>query len=229
MPADMPDTVPTVDHRNGLVPEIFELRARARLANVADRQTFDANQTPARGDHDLNADNDLSDLHKTPRAAAVLVPIVPRREGLQALLTLRAAHLPTHAGQIAFPGGKVEHSDNGPLEAALREAEEEVGLARSFVEPLGYLDSYQTGSGFRILPVVAMVQPQHELRIDPSEVDEAFEVPLAFLMDPSNHQRHSTEWNGATRHYYAMPWRNRYIWGATAGILRNLQEKLFPS
>lgn len=212
----------------GLDAEDFSTHARVQLADTPAAQIFNSTEAPARGDHDLNTDDDLSELHESPRAAAVLVPIVPRLDGLQVLLTLRAAHLSAHAGQIAFPGGKVEQDDDGPLETALREAEEEVGLARTHVTPLGYLHSYQTGSGFRILPVVAMVHPAHALKIDPSEVDEAFEVPLDFLMDPANHQRHSTEWNGATRHYYAMPWRNRYIWGATAGILRNLQETLFP-
>lgn len=206
----------------------FRKLVTQHLARVPESAVFDATVRPRRGDHDLNADNDLADLHQTPRAASVLVPIVPRPDGLQALLTLRSAHLPTHAGQIAFPGGKMEPQDESPLQTALREAEEEVGLAASCVEPLGYLDSYQTGTGFRILPVVALVEAEHTLTLDPSEVDDAFEVPLAFLMDPANHQRHSREWNGATRHYYAMPWQDRYIWGATAGILRNLQETVFP-
>jgi len=206
----------------------FSAHARAQLDAQPGTSVFDPGARPARGDHELNADNDLADLHTNPRAAAVLVPIVPRQTGLQVLLTLRSAHLPNHAGQIAFPGGKMEPFDGTPLETALRESEEEVGLDRSLVSLLGYLDSYQTGTGFRIQPVVAIVEPTLRLTLDPSEVDDAFEVPMDFLMDPANHQRHATEWKGATRHYYAMPWNERYIWGATAGILRNLQETLFP-
>src|ERR1700755_2075832 len=136
------------------------------------------------------------------------------------LLTDRAAHLHAHAGQISFPGGKIDPTDATPLDAALREAWEEIGLGREFVDPIGYLDLYGTSFGFRILPTVARVKPGFELHINASEVDDAFEVPLAFLMDPANHQTHSKEFRGIERSYYAMPYQERYIWGATAGILR---------
>jgi 8-oxo-dGTP pyrophosphatase MutT (NUDIX family) len=142
------------------------------------------------------------------------------------LLTKRAEHLNDHAGQISFPGGKIDPTDASPLDAALREAEEEVGLYRSFVEPIGYLDLYATGFGFRILPTVARVKPGFTLTINENEVESAFEVPLAFLMDPANHQLHSKEFRGMERSYYAMPFAERYIWGATAGILRVLYERI---
>jgi len=145
------------------------------------------------------------------------------------LLTKRAGHLADHAGQIAFPGGKIDATDASPLDAALREAWEEVGLERTFIDPIGYLDLYGTGFGFRILPTVARVQPGFSLDINRSEVDDAFEVPLAFLMDPANHQLHSKEFRGMERTYYAMPYAERYIWGATAGILRILYERICQS
>ncbi|MGI9406294.1 MAG: CoA pyrophosphatase [Hyphomicrobiaceae bacterium] len=210
-----------------MTAEHFGDHARRILGQEPHGRALDPATPPVRGDHDLNANVDVPDLDEPIRPAAVLVPIVPRGGGLQVLLTLRAAHLPTHAGQVAFPGGEVEPHDPSALETALREAEEEIGLVRDCITPLGYLDSYQTGTGFRVLPVVALVEPGFSLVIDPSEVADTFEVPLAFLMDPANHQRHSIEWKGATRYYYAMPWEDRYIWGATAGILRNLQETLF--
>jgi 8-oxo-dGTP pyrophosphatase MutT (NUDIX family) len=144
-----------------------------------------------------------------------------------ALLTLRTPDLKSHSGQIAFPGGKIDPADASPLDAALREAEEEIGLDRKFVDPIGYLDLYLTFSGFRILPAVARVDPDYQLTINPAEVVEAFEVPMEFLMQPDNHKRHSRIWKeGIERHYYAMPFGERYIWGITAGILRNLYERV---
>jgi 8-oxo-dGTP pyrophosphatase MutT (NUDIX family) len=160
------------------------------------------------------------------RPAAVLIPVVDHAQPT-VLLTQRAAHLHDHAGQISFPGGKIDAADASPLDAALREAWEEIGLGREFIDPLGYLDLYGTGFGFRILPTVARVRPGFELRISEAEVDDAFEVPLAFLMDPANHQRHSKEFRGVERTYYAMPFAERYIWGATAGILRVLYERIY--
>jgi 8-oxo-dGTP pyrophosphatase MutT (NUDIX family) len=154
-----------------------------------------------------------------------LIPVVDHPQPT-VLLTQRSAHLNDHAGQIAFPGGKIDATDASPLDAALREAEEEVGLKREFIEPIGYLDLYATGFGFRILPTVARVKPGFRLSINRGEVDDAFEVPLAFLMDPANHQLHSKEFRGMERLYYAMPFAERYIWGATAGILRVLYERI---
>jgi 8-oxo-dGTP pyrophosphatase MutT (NUDIX family) len=159
------------------------------------------------------------------RPAAVLIAVVEHPRPT-VLLTQRAAHLNDHAGQIAFPGGKIDATDASPLDAALREAEEEIGLDRSFVEPIGYLDLYGTSFGFRILPTVARVRPGFQLQINTAEVDDAFEVPLAFLMNPANHQLHSKEFRGVERAFYAMPFEERYIWGATAGILRVLYERI---
>ncbi len=180
-----------------------------------------------RGDHDLNPDTaDEMSGSGTVVAAAVLVPIVARATGLMMLLTQRTADLASHAGQVAFPGGKVDPEDAGPLAAALREAEEEIGLERRFVEPLGFLDGYQTGTGFRIAPAVALVSEGFTLRLNAGEVAGAFEVPLAFLLDPANHQTQSREWRGKLRTFYAMPYGDHYIWGATAGMIRNLYERL---
>ena len=159
------------------------------------------------------------------RPAAVLIPVVDHLQPT-VLLTQRAPHLTDHAGQISFPGGKIDVTDASPLATALREAEEEIGLSREFVDPIGYLDLYGTSFGFRILPTVARVRPGFSLHINKSEVDDAFEVPLAFLMDPANHQVHSREFRGMERSYYAMPFAERYIWGATAGILRLLYERI---
>jgi 8-oxo-dGTP pyrophosphatase MutT (NUDIX family) len=156
----------------------------------------------------------------------VLIPVIAR-ERLTVLLTQRTEALQTHAGQIAFPGGKIENSDASATDAALREAWEEIGLDRSFVEPLGHLDSYRTGTGFMVTPVVAVVQPDFSITPDASEVADVFEVPLSFLMDEANHQKHSREWRGRQRFYYAMPYQGRYIWGATAAMLKNMHERLF--
>jgi 8-oxo-dGTP pyrophosphatase MutT (NUDIX family) len=160
------------------------------------------------------------------RPAAVLVPVVDHPEP-SVLLTLRTSDLPSHGGQVAFPGGKIDAADASPVAAALREAQEEVGLLPELIEPIGYLDLYLTFTGFRILPVVARVIPNYELKINASEVADAFEVPLAFVMDKANHARKSRDWKGVTRHYYEMPFGERYIWGVTAGILRNLYEKVY--
>ena len=160
-----------------------------------------------------------------PRPAAVLVPIVLRAD-LTVLLTQRAHDMPSHPGQISFPGGKLEECDATPVDCALREAQEEIGLPPANVEPLGFLDSYRTGTGFQISPVVGLVRPEFEPVLEEREVLEVFEVPLAFLMNPANHQRASREWRGRQRFFYAMPYQGRYIWGATAGILKNLHERL---
>jgi 8-oxo-dGTP pyrophosphatase MutT (NUDIX family) len=159
-------------------------------------------------------------------AAAVLFPIILRERGNTVLLTQRTAHLKDHAGQISFPGGRVEESDQSSLHTALRETEEEVGLARQYIDPIGYLPEYRTGTGFRVTPVVALVRPPFDLQIDPFEVAEAFEVPLDFLLDPANHQRHSIHYQGVLRHYFAIQYGDYFIWGATAGMIRSLTERL---
>ncbi len=160
------------------------------------------------------------------RRAAVLVPLVDHAEGLTVLLTQRSEHLADHAGQISFPGGRIEDTDPDPERAALREAWEEVGLDAARVELVGRLDRYETTSGFEIVPVVGLVRPPLDLRPDPLEVAEAFEVPLAFLIDPANCERRSREVRGVVRSYYAMPYRGWTIWGATAGMLVNLAQVL---
>lgn len=159
--------------------------------------------------------------------AAVLVPLVQRKTGMTVLLTRRTAHLRDHAGQISFPGGRREDKDASPVMTALREAQEEVGLVAAQVEVLGLLPEYCTGTGFCITPVVALVNPPLNLKLDDFEVAEAFEAPLGFLLDSNNHQRHKVEYQGALREYYAMPWNGYYIWGATAGMLVSLQRFLF--
>jgi 8-oxo-dGTP pyrophosphatase MutT (NUDIX family) len=178
-------------------------------------------------DDDLNPGARIIPAGVTPRAAAVLVPVVPRDAGLSLLLTQRTAHLASHAGQVAFPGGKIDAADADPIAAALRETEEETGIARSFVEPLGYLDTYLTGTSYRVTPVVGLLRPGFTVTPHVGEVADVFEVPLAFLMDPGNHQRHSREWQGKIRFYYAMPYGERYIWGATAGMIRNLYARVY--
>ncbi len=173
---------------------------------------------------------------RPPADAAVLVPLVLHDDGLSVLLTQRTAHLPTHAGQIAFPGGKVDTRDSSVSAAALRETEEEVGLHPRHVEVIGHLPVYTTGSGFHVTPVVALVHPPFNLDPNPGEVDAVFEVPLAFLMDPANHRRHALEWQGNHRQWFSMPYPEmrpgtsdpveRFIWGATAGMLRNFYRFL---
>jgi 8-oxo-dGTP pyrophosphatase MutT (NUDIX family) len=211
--------------RSGLNATTLRGLAQARLGRSLGLD--DLARPPGRGrsDYDLSGDAADAALVARARAAAVLLPIVDRPGGLSMLLTLRAADLRAHSGQVAFPGGKIDAGET-PLEAALREAREEIGLEARFVEPLGWLDPYLTGTGFRIAPLVALVDPSFALAVNKAEVDEVFETPLAFLMDAANHRLEEREWRGRLRKYYAMPYQGRYIWGATAGILRNLHEKL---
>ncbi len=205
--------------------EFFD-RARARLRFDIPAGLTDPDLIPASGDQGTDRMLEILAREQPIRPAAVLVPVVDHPQPT-VLLTQRSAHLNEHAGQISFPGGKIDATDASPLETALREAQEEIGLGREFIDPIGYLDLYGTSFGFRILPTVARVTPGFKLHINHSEVDDAFEVPLAFLMNPANHQLHSKEFRGMERSYYAMPYGERYIWGATAGILRVLYERIY--
>ncbi len=201
-----------------------EVRDRLARSVAGQRASDPAAIAAMRGDHSLGAGGAPPATALT--AAAVLVPLVMRPEGLSVLLTQRTQHLAAHAGQISFPGGREEASDRDSIEAALRETEEEVGLPRDHVEVIGRLDTYVTSTGFEVTPVVGLVRAPYPVKLDPFEVAELFEVPLAFILDPVNHQRHSRELNGRQRTFYVLPYQQRYIWGATAGMLVNLAEVL---
>ena len=177
-----------------------------------------------RGDHDLNPGETPPSAALRP--AAVLVPLIEHKSGWSVLLTQRTAHLSAHAGQISFPGGRIEAADADAVAAALRETEEEVGLARANVSVVGRLDTYITGTGFEITPIVGIVAPPYTLTIDPYEVAEAFEVPLSYVLDTRNHNRTERESAGRTRIFFVLPYEGRNIWGATAGMLVNLAEIL---
>jgi 8-oxo-dGTP pyrophosphatase MutT (NUDIX family) len=214
-----------IDEAKAQTAEFFE-RARIRLNREVPAALADDSLPGVRGDLDLDPVLWARAGVKATKPAAVLVPVVAREEPM-VLLTQRTPDLRSHSGQIAFPGGKIDPHDESPLAAALRESEEEIGLQAGCIDPIGYLDLYLTFSGFRILPLVARVDPDYRLKINPSEVSEAFEVPLEFLMHPGNHQFLKRDWNGIERRYIAMPFGERYIWGVTAGILRNLYERIY--
>jgi 8-oxo-dGTP pyrophosphatase MutT (NUDIX family) len=197
------------------------------------RRGFGGAATPAeaaalrqatRGDHDLNPG--MTPPSAALRPAAVLVPLIDRAEGMSVLLTQRTPHLSAHGGQIAFPGGSIEEGDTDATEAALRETEEEIGLARDHVTVIGRLDTYVTGTGFEITPVVGIIKVPFTLTIQESEVSEVFEVPLSFVVDPGNHRRMTRDFEQRTRVFFVLPFENRNIWGATAGMLVNLAEVL---
>ena len=218
-------------------PEGFAARARVRGLPL-EKAGWMASQPASYGidagrrlDENGNANQNLrlEDLvsREAWRMAAVLVPIVAREPEATVLLTLRTTHLSAHSGQIAFPGGKIETGDATPIETALREAEEEIGLPRNLVNPLSLLDLHNTGTGFRIIPVLALVDPFFTPAPDPNEVADVFEVPLSFLMEEENHMRHLREWKDRRILFYAMEYEQRFIWGATAAILRNLYERLY--
>jgi 8-oxo-dGTP pyrophosphatase MutT (NUDIX family) len=206
----------------------------ARLAGrPAGRRGFGGTSDPleaaevraaTRGDHDLNPGETPPSAALRP--AAVLVPLIDHPDGMTVLLTQRTAHLSAHAGQISFPGGRIEAQDADEIAAALRETEEEVGLPRELISVIGRLDTYVTGTGFEITPIVGIVTPRYTLAIDPNEVAEAFEVPLSYVLDPSNHNRTERESAGRTRVFFVLPYEGRNIWGATAGMLVNLAEVL---
>jgi len=218
-------------------PEGFVARARARGLPL-EKAGWMASQPASYGidaghrlDEDGKANQNLrlEDLVSGDRwkMAAVLVPIIAHEPETTVLLTLRTTHLSAHSGQIAFPGGKIETGDATPIETALRESEEEIGLNPALVTPLSLLDLHNTGTGFRIIPVLALVDPSFTPKPDPNEVADVFEVPLSFLMEEQNHIRHLREWKDRRILFYAMEYEQRFIWGATAAILRNLYQRLY--
>lgn len=180
----------------------------------------------------IGSDFSLSGVGAMPdmwRPASVLMPLVRREAGITVLLTQRTEDMPSHAGQIAFPGGRRQAEDIDATATALRETEEEVGLTRDFIDVVGALDLYRTGTGYQITPIVGIVTPGFTMRADPREVADVFEVPLDHFLDERNHRIDSRVWQGRERRYYAMPYGERYIWGATAGMLKNLHFILTAS
>lgn len=205
------------------------LRGRAQpgrrgFGGTADPLEAAALRQATRGDHDLNPG--MTPPSTALRPAAVLVPLIDREAGMSVLLTRRTEHLSAHAGQIAFPGGRIEEADADAIAAALRETEEEIGLPRERVAVIGRLDTYVTGTGFEITPIVGVIDPPLSLAIDPVEVAEVFEVPLAYILDPANHRRTERVFAEHRRAFFVLPFEGRNIWGATAGMLVNLYEVL---
>ena len=207
---------------NGFRFDATEVRERA-----ASRLLREPPEGHRRGDDDLNPGGRFVPSGHPPTAASVLVPIVAHAPEATVLLTLRTETLASHAGQVAFPGGKIADADTDALATALREAEEETGLEPSRVEPIGYLDAYLTRTNYRVVPVVGLVEPGFSLRPQADEVAAVFEVPLRFLMTAENHLVHSREWQGSLRRFYAMPYGERYIWGATAGMLKSFYDRMY--
>ena len=206
----------------------FVMRARARLSPLPFEAPPSQGVAGLRGDHIMNPMSTPSPRRLAQlRSAAVLVPVMVREGEATLLLTQRTEELPAHAGQVAFPGGRIDPEDASPEAAAMREAHEEVALDPALVTPVGRLPDYLTGSGYRIVPVLATIAPGRALTPNPDEVDAVFDVPLSFLMDPANHRMESRIWQGRERFYYTMPFGERFIWGVTAGIIRSMFERLY--
>jgi 8-oxo-dGTP pyrophosphatase MutT (NUDIX family) len=197
-----------------------EFRRRAELEKALHRDTD-------YGDHRLNPDMSDWASQTALRDAAVLVPVVDYGDEASVILTKRTEKLRSHSGQISFPGGRIDPTDTSPEFAAMREAEEEIGLSPDFIEVVGRMPDYVSGSGFRISPILSVVKPGFQLTINEDEVDDAFEVPLSFLMNEANHNRESRVWKERERFFYTMPFGERYIWGITAGIIRVVYERLY--
>ena len=187
---------------------------------------------PPAWEPEMTGDEKLAHLDQPPRPASVLIPLVARSSRVSVLLTKRTSHLHDHAGQISFPGGRTDDVDSDAVATALRESREEIGLAPDVVDVIGMLPRYVTITGYHVTPVVALIEREFSLTLDAFEVEEAFEVPLSFLMDPANHERRRVEIGGASRTFYAMPYadaraaRRYFIWGATAAMLRNFYHLL---
>lgn len=215
---------------DGLAGESALTRAHI-LARIGERLPREegaiADLDPISVDFDLNPGMRRLIVTDELKPSAVLVGLVDRGDHLTILLTRRAAHLKSHAGQISFPGGRIEPEDVTFADTALRETWEEVGIPRELVSVLGYVEPYETVTGYRIVPVVGLIRPDFDLVIDPGEVAEAFEVPASFLLDCDNHEQHQVEYRGSTRSFYAIPYKDYYIWGATAAMLVHLSRRLF--
>lgn len=207
--------------RDDFSAEDFRARAKRWLAARGTEGIWQV------GDHIVDPENTPPPVTHRLIGAAVLIPVVAHDDGATIILTRRTDHLTSHAGQVAVPGGKIDPEDASPEAAALREADEEIGLAADFVDPIGALDAYLTNSGYHITPVLSVVRPGFRLTLNEGEVADAFEVPLRFLMSPENHRRASRIFKGVERSFYEMPYGERYIWGVTAGILRQVYERLY--
>ncbi len=202
----------------------FRRRVLEDGEGVAEREDREARDI---GDHILNPSVRLSGEGIRLKDAAVLVPVIDDGDEARVIFTQRTKTLRNHSGQISFPGGGIDAQDRSPEEAALRETEEEIGMSRRFVETVGRMPDYISGTGFRIKPVLAVVRRGFTLTPNPAEVDEVFEVPLSFLMNPANHSRGSRMFQGRERFFYEMPYGERYIWGITAGIVRSIYERFY--
>ncbi|MGC5779141.1 CoA pyrophosphatase [Methylobacterium sp. NFXW15] len=209
-------------------PSLADFLARAEAGLSRHPPGPDDPTSNPRGDHSIDPDGTAVIPPPPHRRAAVLLPVLHRPDGPALVLTQRATGLRDHSGQVALPGGKIDPSDPGPAEAALREAQEEIALPPHEVRVLGYLDPYLSGTGFLVTPVIGLAEPTAPFQPNPAEVAEVFEVPLAFLMDRKRYALRAREWQGRLRYFYAMHFGERLIWGVTAGILNNLRERLYP-